>query len=103
MKCPVCQRELISGPSIDEHHLLPKTHGNRNKKAYDKQNLVTLHKVCHMKIHSTFDENELFNYYHTIDRIVSHHEMQKFIKWIRKKDPEFIDTHKDTKSRRRKR
>lgn len=103
MKCPICNRELIDGPSVDEHHLLPKTHGNRDKKAYDKDNKVLLHKVCHMKIHHTFSENELFNFYHTVERIMQHPEIQKFIKWVRKKDPEFIDTHKDTKARKRKR
>ena len=93
----------MKGHTIDEHHLIPKTHGNRNKQAYDKGNLVLIHKVCHSKIHHTFSEYDLTRYYHTIERLVEHPEMQKFIKWVRKKEPEFMDGHKDTKERKRKR
>lgn len=81
--CPICQRELIPGDSINDHHLIPKC---KNGKDDDK---VTLHKICHNKIHSVWSESELKNYYHTIERIVNHDEIQKFIKWVRKKPPEF--------------
>jgi len=101
--CPICKREMVNGPTINDHHLIPRTHGNRNKTAYDKDNLVTIHVVCHDKIHHTFTETELLNYYHTVDRLVEHPEIQKFVKWVSKKDPEFIDRHKDTTARRRKR
>lgn len=95
MKCPICQRELITGNSIDEHHLIPKT--------FKGKETVTLHKICHQKIHHTFSERELLSYYHTIDRLCGHDEIKKFVKWVSKKDPEFYDRNKDTKARRRKR
>ena len=100
MKCPICGREMVEGPTIDEHHLIPRTHGNRDKRAYRKENLVLIHKVCHSKIHHTFSETELLTYYHTPERIREHPEIQKFIKWVRKKDPEFMDKNKDTKERK---
>lgn len=99
MKCPVCNRELISGRSIDQHHLLPKTHGNRDKKAYNKENLVTLHKVCHMKIHSLFTTAELLREYNTIEKILTHPDMQHFVTWVSKKSPRFYIT---TRQKRRK-
>lgn len=102
-KCSICNRVMVEGPTINEHHLVPKTHGNRDKRARERDNLVVIHKICHDKIHSTFSEYDLTNYYHTIDRLVEHSEMQKFIKWVRKKNPKFVDTHKDTKERKRKR
>jgi len=101
--CPICGRELVEGHTIDDHHLIPKTHGKRNKQAYDKDNLVTIHVVCHSKIHATFSETELLNYYHTIERLCEHIEIQKFVKWVSKKDPEFMDKNKDTKDRKKKR
>ena len=101
--CPICGRELIPGPSIDRHHLLPKTRGNRDKRAYEDENLIIIHKVCHSKIHHTFSENDLFSHYHTIESIVNHPEIQKFINWVAKKEPEFYDGNKDTKNRKRKR
>jgi len=101
-KCPICGRELISGPSIDEHHLKPKTFGSR-KEVHDPDNKILLHRICHNKIHSTFCERDLLTHYHTIQNIVEHVEIQKFIKWVNKKDPEFVDVHKDTRDRKRKR
>ena len=96
-KCPICGRDLIEGRSVNEHHLMPKT--------YKGKETVTLHVICHTKIHSIFSEKELRDYYHTIDRLVSHPEMEKFIKWVQKKDPEFKDRNKEmrTKKNRRKR
>ena len=47
--CPLCQRQLIPGPSVDKHHLVPNS-----KKGKET---VTLHKICHSKLHSVFTEN----------------------------------------------
>lgn len=94
-KCPICDRIIIPGPSSDGHHLVPKTFKGRE--------VIHLHKICHRKIHSVFSERDLFNYYHTIERIINHEEIKKFIKWVQKKDPEFYDNNKDTKERKRKR
>ena len=102
-KCPICQRELIDGDSIDEHHLIPKTHGKRNKRAYTKTNLIILHKVCHNKIHSVFSTKELLKTFNTIEKIKAHPEIKKFVEWVQKKEPEFYDGSKDTKERKIKR
>lgn len=95
MKCPLCDRELILGPSIDEHHLIPKT--------FKGKDTITLHKICHRTIHATFSERELEHYYHTIERLLEHEKIQKFVKWVKKKDPEFYEKTKDTNERKRKR
>ena len=94
--CPLCGRELIPGPTIDEHHLIP-----RSVKKND--NTITLHKVCHQKIHATFTEKELGLIYNTIEALREHEEIQKFVKWVRKKHPEFYDSSRDTKHRNSKR
>ncbi len=102
-ECPICNRELVEGHTIDDHHLIPKTHGKRNKQAYDKDNIVTIHKICHSKIHATLSEVELLNYYHTIERLLEHEQIQKFVKWVSKKEPTFTDKNKDTKDRKKQR
>jgi hypothetical protein len=94
-ECPLCGRELIPGPSIDEHHLLPKT--------FKGKETTTLHKICHRTIHATFTERELEQYYHTIERLLESEKIQKFVKWVKKKDPEFYEKTKDTKERKSKR
>ena len=93
-KCPICLRPMLSGPFIDEHHLIPKS-----KKGKEK---ITLHRVCHQKIHSCITEIELARYYHTVERLLENEEIQKFVKWISKKDPDYYDSSKDTYYRKSK-
>jgi hypothetical protein len=92
--CGICGREL-GDINVDEHHLVPKTFKGREK--------FKVHRICHTKVHSVFSERELFNYYHTFERIRDHSEMQKFIKWVEKKDPGFYDKNKETNERNGKR
>jgi hypothetical protein len=91
--CPLCGRAL--GNIWDRHHLVPKS-----KKGSDT---VDIHRICHNTIHSTFTEKELAEYYHTIDRLLENETIRKFVRWVRKKDPDFYDSTKDTKDRKRKR
>jgi len=63
--------------------------------------MVRIHKVCHQKIHSVFTERELLTHYHTVERLKNHEQMVKFIKWVKKKPPEFYDKNDDTKDRKR--
>lgn len=84
--CPLCGRPLIPGPSVNEHHLVPKS-----KKGSET---VTLHVVCHGKIHSLFTENELRDHYHTIERLRAHPDMAAFLRWVARKPPEFRDGHR---------
>lgn len=95
MKCPLCDRDLIDGPSVDEHHLIPRTFKGRET--------ITLHTICHQKIHSVFTERELLRYYHTVERILENEEIQTFVKWVAGKDPEWYSSHRDTKTRRKRR
>lgn len=95
--CPLCGRPMVSGPSVDGHHLVPQSKGGKGK---DKE---LCHVICHRKIHSTISEGELSNYYNTWARLKDHHHMRRFIKWVRKKDPEYIDSHRDTRERNRRR
>jgi len=99
--CPICNREY--GGEMQDHHLIPKTFRTRTTEVHDRENLVTIHKICHQKIHATFAESELYHYYHTVDRILEHEEMQKFVKWLKKKPADFYDKNDDTKNRKRRR
>lgn len=92
--CPICNRELIP-ENTESHHLIPKTFKGRDT--------IDIHRMCHQKIHATFSERDLLQYYHTAERIAEHEEIQKFIKWISKKPPEFYDKNDDTQERKRKR
>ena len=77
--CVLCERKL--GMPYDEHHIVPKSKGGRET--------VTLHRICHSKIHSVFSLAELRNHYKDINSIKNHDEIKKFIKWISGKPPTF--------------
>lgn len=81
--CPLCNRQLAE-PN-NKHHLLPISKGGKHTAT------ILLHKICHDKIHAVFTETELKRYYHTIERILENEEMQRFVKWVQKKEPFYYD------------
>lgn len=83
---------MISGPSVNKHHLIPKTFGGREA--------VWMHRICHNKIHAVFSERELEHYYHTFERLLAHEDIRKFVVWVRKKPPEFYARHDPPRPRR---
>lgn len=87
--CPLCGRPLV--PPFNRHHLLPISKGGRGTTT------VLLHKICHDKIHAVFTEMELKRHYHTIGRLQEHEEIAAFIRWVRKKEPEYYDKSLRTK------
>ena len=91
--CPLCRRPMIPGPSVNEHHLIPKLKGG---KVADP-----VHRVCHNKIHATWDENQLRDEYNTWEKIRAAPEMQSFIKWVAKKPPEFRASSRMVKGHKR--
>lgn len=94
--CPLCNRELISGPSVDDHHLIPRSVKKNN-------DTILIHRICHQKIHSLFTEKEIGLYYNSIDKLLTHEEIKKFVVWLQNKDPEFVDISRDSRERNRKR
>ncbi len=84
--CPLCDRPLVPGPSVNEHHLVPRT--------YKGAETVTLHRVCHGKIHAVLSERDLRDWFHTIERLRAHPEIEAFRRWVRKKPPEFVARHR---------
>lgn len=80
--CPLCGRVLILGPSVDEHHLVPKSQGGREK--------FLVHRVCHQKIHQALKPRELSRQFSTWEALKQHPDIEKFIEWVQKRPPEFI-------------
>ena len=92
MLCGLCNRPL-GDISVDQHHLIPKAHKGKDT--------VLIHKICHRKIHATFTEKELEKYYHTFERLLEHDDIQKFVRWVAKKPPEYYDGSKEANRRRK--
>jgi hypothetical protein len=90
--CSICDRDMWEGTSCNKHHFTPKSRGGRET--------VTIHRVCHSKIHSILTEKQLERNYNTPDKLRAHPEMKKFIVWLKKKEPDFYSRatkHKDKK------
>jgi len=94
-ECPICNRDMYKNLFVDEHHLIPKS---KDGKYGDK---ITIHRVCHEKIHSIWTEAELAGEYHTVERITSHPEMKRFAKWLKRKPPAFYVKTKMANHRKR--
>lgn len=91
--CPLCGRSLIDGPTINKHHVVAKRLGGRETH--------WIHRVCHSRIHSLFTERELLHPYNTFEALRAHPELEKFIAWVRRKDPQFTSRNVASTSRRR--
>ncbi|MBS1644016.1 MAG: HNH endonuclease [Bacteroidetes bacterium] len=81
--CPLCERPLAE--PMNRHHLIPLSKGGKGTET------VMMHKICQGKVHAVFTERELSLHYNTVDALKGHDEIAKFIKWIKKKPPEFYD------------
>mgnify|MGYP006203325167 CR=1 FL=1 len=72
--CPLCGRP-IPPQQRDAHHLVPKSKGGRGT--------VDLHRICHRQIHALFTETELARRYATVDALLAHPEVARFVAWYR--------------------
>jgi hypothetical protein len=89
--CPLCERE-IPASQRDEHHLVPRLKGGKETQH--------LHRICHRQIHALFSEQELASKYNTVEALLEHPEIQKFVKWVRTKPIDFIECTKLSNRRR---
>ena len=83
---------MIQGPSVDRHHLVPKTEGGRAT--------VFMHRICHRKIHSVLDERALATEYADPAALRAHPDIAAFVRWVRAKPPEFTKRTAPAKRRR---
>jgi len=90
--CPLCGRQLVPGPTVDEHHLLPRSHGGTAT--------VALHRICHQAIHAMLSEPELARDFQTIEALRRHPDLARFITWVRKRPADYTDRSRWTQERR---
>lgn len=94
--CPICDREMIDdGKSINRHHFIPKSRGGKEQEY--------VHTICHNKIHSIWTEKQLEKEFSDPEVIKDNPEMKVFINWIKKKDPLFYISTKDSNKKYKRR
>ena len=80
--CPLCDRPIPPNQE-SKHHLTPKLKGGKHGP------IAVMHTICHSKIHSVFTEAELARHYDTVEALLEHEEIAKFVRWVQKRPPEF--------------
>lgn len=90
-KCELCRRAT----HLTRHHLIPRSVHQRKRvrRLFSRMamhgNVIQVCRVCHNKIHATFSEMELALHYNTLERLLSHEEIRKFVAWIEKRPDGF--------------
>ena len=82
--CELCGRVV---ERRTRHHLIPRSrHTNKRVKARftreELHNTVSLCPACHRQIHRTLTEKELERGYNTVEALLSHPEIHRFVRWI---------------------
>jgi hypothetical protein len=87
MLCQLCQCE----ESHNFHHFIPRTlHSNKwFKKRYTREQMhegIEVCKSCHRAIHDLVpDEKKLGRHYNTLEKLLAHPEIGKFVRWKRER------------------
>jgi len=86
--CLMCEREI----SLTKHHLIPVSrHKNKRIKARfgkeELQKVIHICRECHNQIHALITEKEMAETYYTLESLVSHEGVSRFIQWVKKHQP----------------
>jgi hypothetical protein len=58
-----------------------------------------MHTICHRKIHAVFDERSLARRFDTPEKLRTHPEIARFLKWVARKPATFTSRHKGSRRR----
>ena len=86
-KCVLCGRDIPSH-LLSKHHLVPRLKGGKTV----DENLVSMHRSCHDKVHAVFTEGQLARDYHTVELLLADPDISKFVSWIKKRPIDFSDS-----------
>lgn len=80
--CQLCEREM---KRLTLHHLVPRQ-TVKPKKA-DPGPTVNICSACHHQIHALFSNIELAQSLNSLEKIKNEPQIQKFLAWIKKQNP----------------
>lgn len=91
-RCELCGRHV---DRLTRHHLVPRTrHSNRrNKRDFDRTDvthrIAWLCRPCHDHVHAVFTEKTLEREYNTLESLREDPAINRFVRWIADKPPDF--------------
>ncbi len=77
--CWLCSRPM--GGVVEWHHPVPKSRGGREKQP--------IHPICHQAVHSNFTNSDLEKRFSTVEALLGHDEIRRFVDWVVGKPPDF--------------
>ncbi|WP_448604409.1 HNH endonuclease [Thermoleptolyngbya sp.] len=80
--CELCHREMSA---LTEHHLIPRQKTKR--KGLDPSPTIQICAACHRQIHALYDNAHLALHLNTLEKLKQDPQIQKFLSWIHKQDP----------------
>lgn len=89
--CPLCGRP-VPPDQRDAHHLVPRSQGGTET--------AVLHRICHRQVHALLSETELARDYPSIEALLAHPEIARFVAWVRTKPPGFMERTRKSARRR---
>ena len=88
-KCELCGSE---NDYLNFHHLIPKTlHGNKWFKDRYEKLFMSNHGIwickffCHKQIHNFITEKDMGRIYNTLESLIEHPDVKKYIEWRSKR------------------
>jgi hypothetical protein len=88
LACRLCGRVTRKGTT--KHHLIPRTcHSNKwFKRQFTREQMdetISVCHDCHSSIHKFIPkEKDLGRHYHTVETLLAHGQLGKFVAWVRK-------------------
>lgn len=82
LMCALCDRPVPKSQK-DAHHLVPKSKGGKHTELF--------HRMCHRQVHALFTETELARQYCTVEALLAHPEVARFVAWVRTKPVDFYE------------
>ena len=86
--CELCGR-AVGGAALTRHHLIPRTR-HRKKRALRRFSLGEMRsrilwvcRPCQSHIHRVLSEQELEAHYHSLEALLTHPDVARFVDWIR--------------------
>ena len=94
--CTLCIREL----PLTFHHLIPRsTHKRKRIKSFfgveERNRGIWVCRSCHSALHKFCTNIELAETYNTIQALLSHEEIYKYVKWAKKQKKSHIRTKRN--------
>lgn len=68
---------------LTEHHLVPRSQGRRRGVRVGDLPTVQLCAACHKFLHRTFTNAQLAEEYRTVDALLTHEAVRRFVAWVR--------------------